>query len=155
MAPCLVERRFIGLVIFSSMDGLSTLSHYTEFCVVIVVDSSSWKDIINNSLRQRPKSTCQTKYNTCFSSTFPCFLRHVWSRLRHRWHSSLNPSPVNTFPVCIHEHTVNLRRSHWSLPPWLLLWKLPYLAARMLELTERCKGYNCMAAVHRISPILQ
>ena len=44
--------------------------------------------------------------------------------------------------LCIHEHTVNPKRFH-------------FLAAQMLELTERrCKGCNCVAAVHRISPIL-
>ena len=57
-------------------------------------------------------------------SHFFVFFRHVSSRLRRRRHKCINPPPWNTLPVCIHEHTVNLRRSHECLPPWLLPLKL-------------------------------
>ena len=58
-------------------------------------------------------STAVAALKQClFLSTFLCFLRHVSSRLRRRWHESIGPPPLNTFLVCIHENTVNLRRFH-------------------------------------------
>ena len=71
--------------------------------------------------------------HSVFVPTFLCFLRHVSSWLRRRWLESKSPPPWNTFLVCIHEHTVNLRWFHQSLPPRLSPWKLPNVAARMLE----------------------
>ena len=89
-------------------------------------------------------------------STFLCFLRQVSSRLRRRRLESISPLPCNTFVVCVHDHMVNLRRFHQTLPPRMMPQKLLNLAARMLELTERrCQRQNCMEAVHRISPIPQ
>ena len=48
----------------------------------------------------------------CFFVRFSLFLDACLNRLRRRWHESPSPSPWNTFPVCIQEHTVNLRRFH-------------------------------------------
>ena len=90
--------------------------------VIVLLQSRTYEYFAKNPSRSRDVTFCFYYYFFIFNerkhtvSVFfvhiSLFFRHVSSRLRHRWHEALCPSPGNTFPVSIHEHAVNLRRFH-------------------------------------------
>ena len=106
---------------------------YIDEQSVLVRTNTFWKISTMVTIFLWSSSTSTLKQ--CFLSTFLCCFMHVSSSLRRRRHASRSPRPQNTFPAWKHEPMVNLRRILQRFPPRLQPWKLPQLAAWLLELT--------------------